>query len=140
LKLEGSIVDNLESLFTDMNDWAVDDDLYTLYNAEDMILGYAFLSIGKGYGGDISILVGLKDSETIKGILILSHQETPGIGTRAMEPIFIDQFIGLSISGVGFTKDGGLIKSDAVTGATVSAAAIINAVRDEAMERVKLIE
>ena len=140
-RLRQQVVDQMMDIFPNIDDFDYDEeiDIYILYTGGESI-GYAFLAVGAGYGGDISILVGLEDSQTVKGVIILAQTETPGIGTRAMEPAFLDQFSGLAISDIAFEKDGGLIKRDSVTGATVSSSAIIKAVKETAMEKVKLIE
>ncbi len=39
-------------------------------------------SAGQGYHGEISILVGLADENTVKGIIVLSQAETPGLGSQ----------------------------------------------------------
>ena len=136
------MVDIFPNIYGDVSDYNEETDVFTLYADEGKTekLGYAFLAVGAGYSGDISILVGLENAEIVKGIIILSHTETPLIGTRAMEPPFIDQFIGLAISDVAFEKDGGLINSDSVTLATVSSSAIIKAVKETAMEKVTQLE
>jgi electron transport complex protein RnfG len=113
------------------------DNIYTVYSNGDRV-GYALLAVGKGYGGDINILVGLEDETTLKGITIISQQETPGLGTRIAEPSFTDLFIGLNIADVALSRDGGQI--DAITSSTISCAAVVDAVRATAMEKVKLIK
>ena len=141
-RLRQQLVDQMVDIFPDIEDFDYNEeiDIYTLYNSTGESLGYAFLAVGAGYGGDISILVGLENAQTVKGIIILSHTETPGIGSRAIESAFLDQFSGLAISDIAFEKDGGLIKSDSVTGATVSSSAIIKAVNETAMDKVAQIE
>ena len=49
--------------------------------------------------------------------------ETPGIGTKADEPAFKDQFAGLRVSRITLNAD-----VDAVSGATITSAATVNAV------------
>ena len=136
------MVDIFPNIYGDEFDYNEETDVYTLYadEAKTEKIGYAFLAIGAGYGGDISILVGLENAEIVKGIIILSHTETPLIGTRAIEPGFLNRLSGLAIGDIAFEKDGGLISSDGVTGATVTASAIINAVRETAMEKVAQLE
>ena len=134
------MVDIFPNIYGDEFDYNEETDVFTLYADEGKTekLGYAFLAVGAGYGGDISILVGLENAEIVKGIIILSHTETPLIGSRAMEPPFIDQFKGLAISDVALKNDGGQI--DGVTLATVSSSAIIKAVKETAMEKVTQLE
>jgi len=131
------VIAKLEGIFPEMTDYDPKDDIYILYANGDKI-GYAFLATGVGYSGDISILVGLEDAETVKGIIIVSHEETPGLGSKITESDFTDQFIGLNINDVNLKDEGGQI--DSITGATISSKAVIDAVRETAMEKVKLIE
>ena len=138
-RLQQQIVDQLGNIFPEIDDFDYDEEneVYTLY-AGGETTGYAFLAVGTGYGGDISILVGLENSETVKGIIILSHIETPSIGDRIEGADFLDQFIGLNINDVSLKRDGGQI--DALAAATISSRAVVDAVRETAMEKVKSIE
>jgi electron transport complex protein RnfG len=127
----------LTEMFPEMSRYEFKDEIYTIYSDGDQ-LGYAFLAIGKGYGGDINILVGLSDETTIKGITIVSQEETPGLGTRVAEPAFTDQFTGLDINDVALSRDGGQI--DAITSSTISSSAVVEAVSETAMEKVKQLK
>ncbi len=85
-------------------------------------------SFGKGYGGDVGVMVGIDTaSETIVGIAVTTHAETPGMGARAKEdPAFAAQFKGKSIEKpIQVTGDGGEI--NAISGATVTSRAVTNA-------------
>ncbi len=127
----------LTEMFPEMSRYEFKNEIYTVYSDGDK-LGYAFLAVGKGYGGDINILVGLSDETTVKGIKIVSQTETPGLGSRITEPFFTDQFAGVAINNVALSRDGG--KIDAITGSTISSSAVVDAVRDTAMEKVKQLE
>ena len=143
-RLQQQVVDQMVDIFPNIAEFDYDEDIdiYTLFADKEMTqkIGYAFLAVGAGYGGDISILVGLEDAQTVKGVIILSHSETPNIGSKAMEPAFINQFAGIDISDIAFVKDGGLINRDGVTGATISSSAIINAVKQTSMEKLAQLE
>jgi len=135
---EGQKIQNfLAEMFPDMSRFEFKNDIYTIYSNGDKV-GYAFIAIGKGYGGDINILIGLEDKTTIKDIIIVSQTETPGLGTRITESFFTSQFTGLSIDNVALTENDGQI--DAITGSTISSRAVVEAIRKAAEERVKLIE
>jgi len=138
-RLRQQVIDQMGDIFTEIGNYDYDEEneLYTLYNGTETI-GYAFLAIGSGYAGNISILVGLEDSETVKGIIILSHTETPGIGDRIENSEFLNQFIGLNINDVSLKRDGGQV--DALTAATISSRAVVDAVRKTAIEKVQQIE
>lgn len=131
---EQKIQHMLSAIFPDMSRYDFTNDIYTIYS-DGAKVGYAFLAVGKGYGGDISILVGLKDETTVKGITIVSHSETPGLGSRIAESSFTDRFIGLNVEDVALRQEGGQI--DAITGSTISSRAVVDAVRTTAMEKVK---
>ncbi len=134
---EEKVQNMLSAMFPEMSRYEFKDDIYTIYSNGDR-LGYAFIAVGKGYGGDINILVGLEDETTIKGITIVSHTETPGLGTRIAEPPFTNQFIGINIDDVALNRDGGQI--DAITSSTISSSAVVDAIRNTALEKVKLLK
>lgn len=68
----------------------------TLYrNSEGSI---AFEFTGRGHQGPISGLVALgPDLRSVKGLVILEQQETPGLGGRITEEEFLDQFRGVAL-------------------------------------------
>ncbi|MCP4368156.1 MAG: RnfABCDGE type electron transport complex subunit G [Deltaproteobacteria bacterium] len=81
----------------------------------------AFESFGKGFGGDIGLMVAVNlDDDNIVGVGVTTHSETPGVGSRAKtDPGFAAQFKGLSIKDAFKVKtDGGQV--DVVSGATVT--------------------
>lgn len=85
------------------------------------LLAVAMESSGKGYGGDVNILVGFDvNADKVLGICVTTHKETPGIGTRIQESSFTKQFRGMALDKTKLKKDGGNI--DAVSGATFSSA------------------
>ena len=134
---EQEIQNMLAEMFPNMSQYTFEDDIYTIYS-DGAKVGYAFIAVGKGYGGNIDILVGLENEMTIKEITITSHNETPGLGTRVAESSFTNKFTRLNIADVGLRRDGGQI--DAITGSTMSSRAVVDAVRTTAMEKVKLLK
>jgi electron transport complex protein RnfG len=85
----------------------------------------AFESVGKGYGGKIGVMVGVKiTNDKIAGVSVTTHSETPGVGSRAKtDPSFVAQFKGLSlIDSFKVKGDGG--KVDALSGATLTSRGI----------------
>jgi len=127
----------LSEMFPDMSRYTLEDEIYTIYSNEVRI-GYAFVAVGKGYGGAINMLIGLEDEATIRGITVISHGETPGLGSKITESFFTDQFVLITIDDVALRRDGGQI--DAITGATISSRAVADAVRTAAMEKIKLLD
>ena len=84
----------------------------------------------EGYGGDIKISVGILNDGTVKGIEMLSIGETAGLGMKATEPAFKDQFKDKNVPAFAYTKSGetGDDKIDALSGATITTNAVTNAV------------
>lgn len=127
----------LGEIFPTLSNYEYEDDIYTIYS-QDEIIGYAFLAMGKGYGGNIEILIGLEDETTVKGIVIISHTETPGLGAKITEDWFTGNFAGVSLDDIALKRDGGEI--DGITGATISSRAVVEAVRETAMEKVSSLK
>ncbi|MFZ3072466.1 MAG: RnfABCDGE type electron transport complex subunit G [Thermodesulfobacteriota bacterium] len=97
------------------------------------IVGYAFVAKGPGFAGIIEMMVGLKiDKKTMFGLRVLNQKETPGLGTKILEEKFTGQFKGLSIEPkIEYVKNKKPVKPNeiqAITGATISSRAIVNAV------------
>ncbi len=117
----------LEVVFPEMSGYETEDDIYIIYKGGEKV-GYAFTAYGSGYGGEIEILVGLDNSFKISGVSIISQTETPGLGARITEDSFTDQFKGMSVNEIGLKSENG--KIDAITGATISSTAVVDAIRD----------
>ena len=91
----------------------------------------AFESSGKGYGGDIGVMVGVSLGEDkIVGVGVTTHSETPGLGSRAKtDPDFVAQFPGMPIKETFKVKtDGGQV--DALSGATLTSRGVSAALTD----------
>lgn len=131
------IKNTLRSIFPEMSQYELEDEVYIIYQDGEKA-GYAFMASGSGYSGDIDIMVGLDSGFGIKGISILSQTETPGLGSMITENSFTDQFKGLPASDIVLKVDGG--KIDAVTGATISSRAVVNAIKKKMVEIIDSLE
>jgi len=93
------------------------------------LTGVAFETFGKGYGGDIGVMVGFDiDGSKLEGVGITTLKETPGLGARVVEPEYRDQFKGHSTASIALKKQGGDIQ--AISGATISSTGTVAAVND----------
>lgn len=93
------------------------------------LTGVALETYGKGYGGDIGVMVGFNlDGTKLKGIGITTLKETPGLGARVVEPDYRDQFKGHTTASLALKKQGGDIA--AISGATISSTGTVAAVND----------
>ena len=92
--------------------------------------GYVVTTTDKeGYGGDIQITVGITADGTVNGVSILTINETAGLGMRAKEPVFYEQYQGKQAEKFVVSKDGGNGEPiDALSGATITSRAVTGAV------------
>lgn len=98
--------------------------IFRAFDNKGSTVGYAFIVVVGGYQGYIPALVGVESADNkyrIRNIRIMQHQETPGLGARIEEPKFLQQFLGKE-------KQARAEEYDAITGATVSSTAVIEAV------------
>lgn len=100
-------------------------------DADGNTIGYVLkVTSNEGYGGDISFMLGIQSDRTVNGISILSISETAGLGMRATEPEFYEQFSGKQVEQFAYTKSGAQADNeiDALSGATITTNAITNGV------------
>ena len=104
-------------------------DAYAGYDAAGALIGKTGTIVTKGYGGEIEITVGVDAGGVVMGVSIggSNFAETAGLGARAKEAWFSEQYIG-STAPISLTKDGGGI--DAITSATITSRAVTQAVND----------
>lgn len=85
-----------------------------------------------GFSGEIRVIVGFDKEGTLYNYSVLQHSETPGLGSKMQEWFRTDKnnqsVIGrkLSEGELKVSKDGGNV--DAITAATISSRAFLNAV------------
>ncbi len=96
-------------------------------------MGYVITSSNPdGYGGDVEVMSGITKSDngvTIEGISFLSLSETAGMGMRAKDDEFLNQFEGKLIEDdklVEYVKDGAeeSHEIDAISGCTITTSAV----------------
>ena len=103
-------------------------EVYRGVGKDGSTVGYVFvITNSNGYSGDIKLSLGIKADGTVYGIAFTELNETPGKGSLAAEPAFKDQFNArlvdeFELNGSG---DNGI---DAITGATITSNAVLDAV------------
>ncbi|MBQ5660647.1 MAG: RnfABCDGE type electron transport complex subunit G [Lachnospiraceae bacterium] len=100
-------------------------------DASGAAVGYVINSLSNdSYGGAVKISVGFDADGTITGVGIREINDTPGLGLKAKEPKFKDQYIGKNVDTLAVTKTGASADNeiDAISGATVTSNAVTNAV------------
>lgn len=84
-----------------------------------------------GFGGTVTLMVGIDASGAITGIKCMEHGETPGLGTNALTPEHFSQFLGAT----AITNSGGEgTKIDAFSGATITSNAVFGAVSNALLQ------
>lgn len=99
-------------------------------DADGNVLGYVLtVTSHEGYGGDITITLGIQNDGTLNGISLLSISETAGLGMNA-ETVLKPQFANKQVSHFTYTKSGSTMDSqiDAISGATITTNAVTTAV------------
>ena len=103
-----------------------EEDHYIMYNKNKDLVGYVFKTSSRGYGGKVKCIVGIDLAGKITGLVVASHSETPGLGSRIQDvrkgekrPYFQTGFNNLKEEDLDFNN----IKS--ITGATVSSKAVL---------------
>ena len=95
----------------------------------DGIIGYLYIVSTVGYADQVKNLVAIDtETQTIKSITILKQNETPGLGAKAKEPEFKDQFNGLPTNqDVTIVKHPGSVETSevqAITASTITSKAV----------------
>lgn len=113
------------------------------YIKDGNIQGIGFVETKLGYGynksSTMSLFICLEpDLETLKGIEVLDHSETPGLGGRITEEQFKNQFAGKKVKpkiiAVKERKAEGSNEFDAITGATNTSRGIESFINDAVKE------
>ena len=91
--------------------------------------GYIFTTSSNGYGGKIKVMTGINIDGTINKVSVLEINETPGLGMKAKNESFLNQYSGKSEK-LTVTKNGKSAENeiDAITSATISSDAVTSAV------------
>ncbi len=95
---------------------------------DDKYVGVATIASAMGFSDQIIIMVGLDKANNIVNYEVLSQKETPGLGTKCVD-WFKNQINSKSIdTDFKVKQDGGDV--DAITAATISSRAFLNAVEN----------
>lgn len=91
-------------------------------------IGYAATVTVTGFGGPIEVTVGVDTQGTVTGLNVggSSFAETAGLGAKAKEPAFTDQFVGKTAP---LTLK---VDVDAISGATITSRAVTDGVNTAA--------
>ena len=107
-----------------MADGGFPDEINKAFEAVDAsgnVIGYVVqLTTKDGYSGGIVMVVGITVDGTVNGFSVTAHSETSGLGTKAFEPAYADQFKGIPAASVSSVAT--------ISGATLTSTAVINGI------------
>lgn len=108
-----------EDLLKAAQDVVEDAEIGAVYRADvdGEMVGWGVRVASRGYGGPISMVVGLDRDGQVTGVSIISNSETPGLGSKVLED---ESFMGQFTAWSGVDIDAAAKSFDAVTGATKS--------------------
>lgn len=102
------------------------------YDKDGNAAGVIFTTTEKSYGGDVLVMTGIDMDGKVTGVEILSINDTAGLGMKATEASFREQFIGL-VKDIVVQKNSSNHDNNeitALTGATITSKAVTSAVND----------
>ena len=94
-------------------------------------IGYVIsVQSSEAYDGTLDLSVGIATDGTVKGVEMLSISETAGLGMKADEAEFKDQYKDKNVEKFSYTKNGASADNeiDAISGATITTSAVTDAV------------
>lgn len=151
LKLKTTILDAAGIYYTLENPEAAFDeniekrerDNFTYYLTPDELFIFEFE--GRGLWGMIQGVITLHpDLETIEAIRIISQEETPGLGARIAEEDYLNQFnkkrVAPKLNLILRVKSSGDNEIDAISGASLTSAALVDMVSEAVINFRNLIE
>lgn len=107
------------------------DEAANALDANGNVLGFVYtITTSEGYGGNITITIGIDNDGAVKGVEFLTLSETAGLGMKAKEDSFKNQYVGKTVDKFTYTKNGAASENevDAISGATITTSAVTNAV------------
>lgn len=107
------------------------DEAVTAVDGSGSLVGYVVTSTSNdGYGGAITVSVGIQADGTVSGIEFLTIGETAGLGMNAQKPEWKAQYSGKNVDAFSVTKNGASSDNEinAISGATITSNAVTGAV------------
>jgi Na+-translocating ferredoxin:NAD+ oxidoreductase subunit G len=99
----------------------------------DKLVGHVLKVSSKGFHGEILTLVAITNDGKITGVKMLSHSETPGVGSKTSKPDFLNRFVDKTVNGelqvvkTAPSKDNEI---QGISGASVSSRAVTAGVNE----------
>ncbi len=136
--------DTFEKLegWSELDDSGLIKEAFAAYSG-DKLTGYVFSAAPSGFGGEIAVTIGVGSDSRISGVRVGNNEETPGLGSKTAEEVFLEQYQGketgdeIKIVKRPVSADD---EVQAVSGATISSSAVTSAVQASAELGEKLLK
>ncbi len=98
---------------------------------DGQLVGYTIKTGPSGYAGPIEVMIGISSDGVISGVSVGNHSETPGLGAKASDDKFKNQYNNKKAEGqinvikAGTPKDNEIIS---ISGATITSRAVTSGV------------
>lgn len=129
------VVEELQSLRNTIKDSGYNavelNEVVKAFDKDNILLGYIITVTDKeGYGGNIKMTVGIDSNGTITGLELLEISETAGLGMKAADKSFREQYIGIKSDKVEYVKGNASADNeiDAISSATITTKAVTDGV------------
>ena len=110
------------------DDYGIIETVYTALDADGNAIGIVAGVVTKGFNSGLNLTIGIASDGTIAGVIVGDNTETAGLGARASEDWFQDQYKGKE-GQLSVTKtDPGEDEIQAITGATITSNGVTDAV------------
>ncbi len=107
------------------------DEINKAVDSAGNVLGYNLIvTTNQSYDSSLTLVFGYSAEGEVKGVSYTSLTETAGLGMKAADAKFKDQFVDKKVSHFEVTKTGSVSEDqiDAISGATVTSKAVTNAI------------
>ncbi len=101
-------------------------EVYKALKGNDVI-GFTIKTSPKGYGGDIEVTTGITKDGKISGVSLGTMNETPGLGAKAKDAEYINQYTDKPVDNhIAVIKNGTPSENEiiAISGATITSVAV----------------
>jgi len=73
-------------------EYSIVKNVYTALDADGNDIGATIGITTKGFNAGLNLTVGISADGKVTGVVLGSHEETPGLGAKASEPAFTEQY------------------------------------------------
>jgi uncharacterized protein with FMN-binding domain len=119
------LVSPIREIFPESQRMEVQQGIHHVYGDGEILLGWAGAESAAGYGGPMLLLVGIDTLGRVAGVRVVEQRETPIFWRMVRAPEYSRRIVGSPFDAINYDYQ----EVVAVTGATLSANAIVESVR-----------